>query len=168
MKKALAILAVVGGLLLAVTSGLVSHARPMMQPTIEGNYILESRALPDGKMVRPPEIAGMMTFTKTHRNFNVYWKADGKPVSISTISRYAFDGKQYTEESLYYMENLPGSSTGIAYNTKSEKGSSPVRVEGGSFGFKLPLHEEPDVVFAADGMTATRAGVFVDHWKKVE
>ena len=46
---------------------------------IEGTYQLVSRKLPDGTVQSPPNIMGALTYTKTHRNFNVIWKeAQGK------------------------------------------------------------------------------------------
>jgi len=65
-------------------------------PSIEGSYILDYRELPDGKQVRPPELVGMMTFTKDHRNFNIHWMQEGKPVSISLISKYTLSATEYT------------------------------------------------------------------------
>ena len=132
-------------------------------PSLRGNYVLDYRELPDGKHVRPPEVCGMLTFTKDHRNFNVTWMDGGKQYSVSTISRYWFDGKTYTEESLFYQENMPG---GMKYGAVGEKASSPVTHNDGKWQFKLPLHNEPDAVFTGNAFTATRAGAFVDHWTK--
>ena len=40
-------------------------------PSIEGTYQLISRKLPDGTMLSPPDIMGLFTYTKTHRNFHI-------------------------------------------------------------------------------------------------
>src|SRR5687767_4376955 len=42
-------------------------------PTIEGTYKLISRQLPDGTIQVPPDIMGLMTYTKSYRNFNMMW-----------------------------------------------------------------------------------------------
>jgi hypothetical protein len=48
-------------------------------PSIEGTYRLVSRQLPDGTVLKPPDIMGLLTYTKSHRNFNIVWKdATGK------------------------------------------------------------------------------------------
>jgi hypothetical protein len=39
-------------------------------PSIEGTDRLISRQTPDGTRLRPPEVIGLFTYTKTHRNFN--------------------------------------------------------------------------------------------------
>ncbi|CAN5555358.1 hypothetical protein BH09PLA1_BH09PLA1_36110 [soil metagenome] len=83
------------------------------------------------------------------------------------MSQYWFDENRYTEEAIFYMENLPGGS-GPKYVTTPQRASSPVSKMDASWQFKLPLHGEPEVVFTRDGFTATRGGAFVDHWKKVD
>ena len=40
-------------------------------PSIAGTYRLVSRQLPDGTMLRPPEVMGLFTYTRTHRHFNM-------------------------------------------------------------------------------------------------
>ena len=47
-------------------------------------------------------------------------------------------------------------------------GTELTKIDGDKISFKLPLHDEPEVVFDKDGLTATRAGAFVDHWKMVD
>ena len=126
---------------------------------------MESRDLPDGKQVRPPQVMGMMSFGKDRRNFNVYWEQDGKPVSIATISKYTLSGSEFTEDSQYSMMN---EGAAPKYETTPSTGKSPVKIDGDKISFKLPLHDEPEVVFDKDGLTATRAGAFVDHWKMVD
>lgn len=145
----------------------VGTAKAADAPSIVGSYVLDHRELPDGRQVRPPEVMGMITFTKDRRNFNVYWVENGKPVSLSVISKYSLSATEYTEESLFYFNNgVSGNEP--TYETKPVRGTSPVTVNGDRIEFTFPLHSEPSVVFDKDGMTATRAGVFVDHWKKVE
>src|SRR5262245_53004204 len=102
-------------------AGLGSGNNP---PSLVGNYILDYRELPDGKKVRYPEVLGWMTYTKTHRNLNVYWTENGKPTSVSMISKYTLSDKEYTEEGLYKAANEAGK--GIAYETKATSGKSPV------------------------------------------
>jgi len=135
--------------------------------SIEGSYVLDYRELPDGKQVHSPDVIGMMSFSKDHRNFNVYWQQDGKPASISAISKYTLSKTEFTEENIYYLANGVDGK-GPTYDTSSASGNSPVSMDNGKMQFKLPLHDEPKVTFDKDGFTATRLGAFVDHWTRVK
>ena len=148
----------------ALAANLTGQAARPGSPSIAGNYELEYRVLPDGKQVRPPEVIGMLTLTSDRRNFNVYWKEDGKPFSISTISKYTLSATEFTEESSYYLVN-DGTPK---YETTPTSGKAPVKIDGDKIEIQLPLHGEPKCVFTPTGMTATREGDFVDHWKKLD
>ena len=68
-------------------------------PSIEGTYKLISRQLPDGTMLRPPEIMGLSTNTKSHRNFNVVQKdATGKIASFSSVLTYMLTATEYRDK----------------------------------------------------------------------
>jgi hypothetical protein len=141
-------------------------AQAPKKPSIAGNYILESRQLPDGKTVRSPEVMGMLTLTADRRNLNVYWQEDGKPASVHAISTYTLSDKEFTEDNVFYLANFDGN--GASYDTQPSTGKAPVTIKGDAISMKLPLHNEPDVVFTPTGMTATVQGEFVDHWKKID
>ena len=65
--------------------------------SIEGTYQLVARKLPDGTRMKAPDIMGLLTFTKTHRNFNIVWKdKDGKYFSYSVVSSYELTESEYT------------------------------------------------------------------------
>ncbi|MSR42279.1 MAG: hypothetical protein EXS10_10340 [Phycisphaerales bacterium] len=154
------------GLIAANSSDATPSVESSVKPSIEGSYILEYRMLPDGTKVVAPDLIGMMTFTETHRNFNVYWTANGKVSSISIISKYTLTDKEYTEDSIYYASDLD--SKGIAYEVTPSHGSTAVTSSGGKTLMKFPLHGEPTCEFDAHSFTATKDGVFVDHWKKIK
>jgi len=135
-------------------------------PNIEGTYMLEYRETSDGKKVMAPEIVGMLSFSKNVRNFNVYWMSGGKPSSISMVAKYTLSDKEYTEDCMYYAQNMDGK--GIAYETTATHGVSPVTMKDGAIGFTPALHGEPILSITKSGMTATRTGVFTDHWKKMD
>jgi hypothetical protein len=137
-------------------------------PSIEGTYELSYRELPDGSELRPPEVVGLMTLTKDRRNFNVYWKDKGKPVSVSVISKYTLTEKEFSEQNVYYMMNDESAGKGAIYDLGSAKATSPVTAAADRVTFTMPLHGEPAVVFTKDGFTATQEKAFVDHWKRVE
>ena len=135
-------------------------------PKIEGTYMLEYRETSDGKKVVAPEIVGMLSYSKNVRNFNVYWMSGGKPSSISMVAKYTLSDKEYTEDCMYYAENMDGK--GITYNTAATHGVSPVTMKDGAIAFTPALHGEPMLSITKSGMTATRTGVFTDHWKKID
>ncbi|HEV7365813.1 MAG TPA: hypothetical protein VGN76_08200 [Gemmatimonadales bacterium] len=154
-----------GSLAAIVLTGAVPNAKG---PSIQGTYKLVSRDLSDGTKQVPPDVVGLITYTAKYRNFNVYWKdAKGKAVSISNIATYQLTPKEYRETSVYYLMNDESGGKGLSYDLSASTGSSPVVVKGTRIEMQLPLHNEPKVVFQGNSFTATREGVFVDHWVRV-
>lgn len=158
----------IGGALLCVVMGFGFGASNASSagPNIEGTYMLEYRELADGKKLVAPEIVGMLSFSKNVRNFNLYWMSSGKQSSISMVAKYTLSDKEYTEDCMYYAQNMDGK--GIAYETTATHGVSPVTMKDGAIGFTPALHGEPILSITKSGMTATRAGAFTDHWKKMD
>ena len=123
-------------LLSACGGAVVAESSPS---SLEGTYELVSRDLPDGTKQFPPDVVGLITYTKEYRNTNVYWKdADGEHSSVSSVGSYKLTDKEYSEKS------------------------------NGRIEFTLPLWDEPTLVFEGDKITATKEGAFVDHWKRVK
>jgi len=111
---------------------------------------------------------GALTYTKTHRNFNVIWKdAQGKFFSYSLVSTYKLTPTEYSETILFSILNDQISGKEIVYNLSRPTQSVPVKVDGKRIQFKLPF-DPPSVVFEGDKMTATAEGQFVDVWEKVQ
>jgi len=138
-------------------------------PRIEGTYKLVSRELPNGTKQVPPDVLGMLTYTKEYRNFNVYWKdASGKSFSVSSILTYKLTEKEYSEKNIYHLINDETGGKGVGYDLSALSGTSPVTIKQKRIEFQLPLHGEPSVVFEGDKFTATRPGAFVDHWERVK
>jgi len=99
----------------------------------------------------------------------IYWKdKNGKIFSISSVSNYKLTPTDYTEKNIYYMQNDEITGQGVNYDFSGESGSSPVKVANGRIEFKLPLFNEPFVVFEGNKFTATRQGEFIDYWEKVQ
>ncbi len=147
----------------------VAAAEAMKAPSIDGTYRFVYRELPDGTKQMPPDVVGVNSFSHGSRNFNIYWHdAQGKRFSISYIASYTFNGKEYSEKSLYMMVNDEIGGKGISYDLTGPSGKAPVTVNGARISFQLPNYGEPAVVFDGSGFTATRAGAFVDHWEKVK
>ena len=146
---------------------LFAIAASAQSPSIEGTYKLISRTLPDGTVLKPPDIMGLETYTKTHRNFNIVQKdATGKFYSLSVVSTYKLTTTEYSETRLFSIVNDQIGGKEIVYNLSPEPLSVPVTVEGGRIQFKFG--DRPTEVYKGDKMTATREGRFVDVWEKVQ
>jgi hypothetical protein len=86
-------------------------------PSIEGTYQLIARQLPDGTRLSPPEIMGLWTYTKTHRNFNLVRKeATGKFASFSLVSTYTLTGTEYRETVLFSIRTDQIGGKDIVYD----------------------------------------------------
>jgi hypothetical protein len=145
----------------------VAVSVPAQAPSIEGTYQLVSRKLPDGTMQNPPDIMGLLTYTKSHRNFNIIWKdAQRKFFSYSLVSTYKLTPTEYSETILFSILNDQIGGKDIVYDLSRPAQTAPVKVEGGRLQFKLPF-DPPAVVFEGGKMTATAEGRFVDVWEKV-
>jgi hypothetical protein len=137
-------------------------------PSIDGTYKLSSRKLPDGTVLKPPDIMGLQTYTKSHRNFNVIWKdATGNFFSYSLVSTYKLTPTEYSETMLFSILNDQIGGKDIVYDLSGKTQSVPVKIDGGRLQFKLPF-DPPAVVFEGDKMTATAEGRFIDVWEKVD
>jgi hypothetical protein len=137
-------------------------------PSIEGTYKLVSRTLPDGTKMAPPDIMGLLTFTKTHRNFNVFWKQpDGKKFSLSIISTYKLTDKDYTETRLYMLQNDELTGKGLTYDFSGQTKTVPITMLGGSIKIKMPF-DPPTVTFSGNGLTGVAESMFTDIWEKIE
>ena len=136
-------------------------------PSIEGTYQLLSRTLPNGTMLKPPEIMGLWTYTKSHRNFNIVLKdATGKYSSFSLVSTYTLTATEYSETLRFslFTDQIGGKEP--VYDLAGKTQSVPVKMDGGRLHFKLPF-DPPAVVFEGTKITATAEGNFVDVWEKV-
>ena len=160
-------------MLLVFMLGAVSFAgeppRPPVSsaPSIEGTYRLVSRQFPDGTMLKPPDLIGLWTYTKTHRNFNIITKAaTGKFRSYSVVSTYMLTPTEYTETLLYGLRTDQIEGKEPVYDHSGQTGRAPVTVEGGRIQFKPPF-DHAAFVFEGNKLTATREGS-IDVWEKVE
>jgi hypothetical protein len=136
-------------------------------PSIEGTYQLVSRTLPNGTVLKPPDIMGLLTYTKTHRNFNIVIKdATGKFYSYSLVSTYKLTPTEFSETRLFSILNDQPGGKDIVYDLSGKTQSVPVTMEGGRLQFKPPF-DPPALVFEGNKMTATLDGGFADVWEKV-
>lgn len=135
-------------------------------PSIEGTYKLMSRTLANGTTMSPPQIMGLFTYTKTHRNFNIVQRNDaGKFRSFSVMSTYTLTTTEYSETLLSSVLDDQIAGKGIVYDVSGRTQSVPVKIEGGRIEFTPPF-DVPSLVFEGNRMTATRDGR-IDVWEKV-
>ena len=138
-------------------------------PSIEGTYQLVSRTLPDGTVLKPPDIMGLSTNTKSHRNFNIVQKdATGKFSSTSRVSTYKLTATEYSETVLFSIVNDQIGGKEIVYDLSRQTRSAPVTVEGGRIQFKSPFNQR-SFVFEGNTWTSTAENnANVDVWEKVQ
>jgi hypothetical protein len=137
-------------------------------PSLVGTYKLIVRQWPDGTMQTSPDVIGLLTYTKTHRNFNVVWKdADGKFFSYSVVSTYKLTANEYSETVLFSVLNDQIGGKEIDYDLSGETRTVPVVVKDGKLEFKLPF-DPPSIVFDENWITAKAEGMFTDYWERVD
>ena len=155
------------GILVIMVVLLSAMAASAQTLSLEGTYQISSRKLPDGTMLRPPNIMGLLTYTKSRRNFNLVIKdATGKLYSYSLVSTYTLTATEYSETRLFSILNDQIGGKDIVYDLSEKTRSVPVKMEGGRLQFKPPF-DPPALVFEGNKMTATLEGEFVDEWEKV-
>jgi hypothetical protein len=149
-------------------SGSSGHQSAAASPEIKGTYKLVSRQLPDGTILKPPQIMGLFTYTETHRNFNIVGQdATGKFFG-SISATYTLTPTEYNQTQLFNVSNDPSDRTKVVYDLAEKKSSAPVKMESGRVEFKP--EGEPTLVFEGTKLTATQRGQqdsFVDMWEKV-
>jgi hypothetical protein len=150
-------------LLLTLTS--VSSAQ-----SIDGAYVLESRIMADGTVIKPPQITGLYNLEAGYINFNQAIKdASGKVQSVSYMGKYRFTPKEYYQEIFFVSINDEIGGGGIKYDFGKKSGTSPVKITGGKIEFPFPPNNK--ILATFDGRTfkaSTANRAYTDNWKKVK
>ena len=147
---------------------LITRAASAQAPSIEGAYELVSRTLLDGTVIKPPNIMGHGTFTKTRRNFNFVLKdASGKLASTSYTSAYKLTPKAYTETRLFSIVTDQIGGKDIVYDLDAKTETVPVKVTGRRIQFTAPFSHRI-FIFEGNKWTSTNADGAVDVWRKVK
>ena len=154
--------ALLTGLLFLIATGAVADA-----PSIEGTYRLVSRTLRDGTVLRPPDVMGLQTYTKTHRNFNILSKEpDGKYVSRSIVATYALTPTDYMETTLFHIL-VRGNDVRREVSMQPERSSATIDAGRLMIRRSATNLEQRVTVFEGSKFTAT-SPASVDLWEKVE
>ena len=155
------------GMLMIAALLLVAGDAVAQTPSIEGTYRLVSRTLTDGTVLRPPDVMGLQTYTKHHRNFNILSKdAAGRYVSRSIVATYMLTATEYTETTLFHIL-VRGDDVRREVLPPPEKFA--VTVDGGRIQIRRSATslEQRASVFEGATFTAT-SPASVDRWEKVD
>jgi hypothetical protein len=126
------------------------------------------RQLPDGTNQTAPDVIGLLTYTKTHRNFNVIWKdANGKFFSYSLVSTYKLTATEYTETVLFSELNDEAGGQPIKHDLTGPSQTVPVKITGSRLEIKMPF-DPVTIVFDQNWVTGKAEGRFTDYWERVE
>lgn len=137
-------------------------------PSIEGTYKLIMRQLPNGTRQTTPDVIGLLTYTKKHRNFNVVWKdANGEFYSYSVISTYKLTATKYIETILFSMLNDQISGKQINYDLTGQSRTVPVVMKDGKIEFKMPF-DSSTIIIDGNWITTKVEGMFTDYWERVD
>ena len=132
----------------------------------EGAWKLTARKLPNGTILTPPTVQGVVMFQSGVFTRVVFWHTpEGKPASFSAVSTYKFAPAEYTE-TLLFSASDDGSGKPTIYSQTPQTKSTPVTHEGNRLAFRLPF-DPPSVVIEGDKMTATAENLFIDYWERV-
>ncbi|MDM8552193.1 hypothetical protein QUF72_19060 [Desulfobacterales bacterium HSG2] len=153
--------------LVCVLAGVVAFsAWAADAPSVQGTWKLVSRTLPDGSVLKEPDVIGFTTYTKDKRDVLFVVKGDdGNYGGLIIRSKYSLTEKAYTEENLAFLKNFGAKTIEVPL----KKGTSPVTVKGGRIGFALPTAGNSPVVVEGDSMTVGVKGKEpFDVYKKVK
>ena len=148
------------------SSSTATAPQPAASPAIKGTYKLVSRQLPDGKVLKPPQIMGLFTYTDTYGNFNLVGEDAMGKFYGSIAATYTLTPTEYSQTQLFNVGNDTSDRTKVVYDVAEKTANAPVKMDGGRIEFKLP-GDEPTLVFEGAKLTATATGEFVDVWERV-
>ncbi len=163
--------------LLTVCAGLTfgcSDRLEQMQAQLAGKWELESRTLPDGTVLRKPEVSGVFSWQpidsrKAHVTLNMLVNSGGeKPrtydfaASKYEISTSAITRSRYLLIRQGYRSSFDAPIT-VYHKAKVEKGK--ITLEDGLI--RITHERGYSEEFRGDQMVASFPDVFVDNWKRV-
>ena len=163
--------------ILMVSSGLAlgcSDRLAQMQEQLAGTWELESRLLPDGTVLRKPEVSGVFSWQpidsrKAHVTLNILVDAGGeKPRTFNfAASKYEISTSAITRSRyLLFRQGYRSSSEApitIYHKAKVEKGK--ITLEDGLI--RITHERGYSEEFRGDQMVGSFPDVFVDTWKRV-
>jgi hypothetical protein len=141
---------------------IISTAALAQALSIEGTYRLISRTLRDGTVLKSPDVMGLQTYTKTHRNFNILSRdSGGQFTSRSIVATYTLTPTEYIETTLFHIL-VRGEKVQREVSTPPSR--SVVTIEGGRIHFRT---EQRTAVYEWNRFTAT-SPESTDLWERIE
>lgn len=149
------------------------HSKPATSsssasPSIDGTYELTERVMADGSVLRPPAIVALYTSVAGRFSLNLFIQhGDGLVASESTVGRFSFSAGKYCEWVTYTIRKDLDKPGVTSEAPPVSDHCTPVASKDGRFDFSPP-GEGVMVSYGAEGFTASIAGEFVDHWRKLQ
>ena len=155
---------------LLVLSFVIFYQAYSFAQSIDGTYVLESRVLADGTVIKPPQILGVYNLEAGCINFNLAYKDNSeKTQSISFIGKYKFSSSKYHQEIFFLSIHDEIYGGDKVHDFSRKEGSSPVKIEGDKIEFSFPPQKNIIATFEGNKLSAKRAdGSYTDIWKKVD
>lgn len=134
---------------------------------LEGTWRLTMRKLPDGTVLTPPTVQGLVNMHKGVEQTLVFWRTpDGKSSSLSQIDKIEVSETEFIATPVLVIFD-DGSGKPPMYMEGGETKRSPVTKQAGRVSYQHPTHP-PFVVLEGNKFTATLKDVFVDYWEKLQ
>lgn len=134
---------------------------------LEGTWRLTMRKLPDGTVLTPPTVQGLVNINKGVEQTIVSWRTpDGKSASLSQIDKIEVSETEFIATPVLVIFD-DGSGKPPMYMEGGETKRSPVTKQAGRVSYQHPTHP-PFVVLEGNKFTATLKDVFVDYWEKLQ
>jgi hypothetical protein len=148
------------GLVLALGFATFAYANDM-----DGTWRLVKRKLPDGSVLMPPAVQGLVNISRGMEQTIVFWRTpDGKPASLAQIDRLEVSGSEIAATPILVIFD-DGSGKPPLYTVGGERKRAPLSRQAGRITYQHPTHP-PFVVLEGDSFTATLDGVFTDYWER--
>jgi hypothetical protein len=152
----------VTGLILSFSLSAFSYA-----DGLEGTWRLTMRKLPDGTVLTPPTVQGLVNINKGVEQTLVFWRTpDGKSASLSQIDKIDVSETEIIATPVLVIFD-DGSGKPPVYMEGGETKRSPLTKQAGRVSYQHPTHP-PFVVLEGNKFTATLKDVFVDYWEKLQ
>ena len=135
-----------------------------IRKAVQGVWVLESRKLPNGKALKPPEVSGVMVYTPkysvSHFAMNVGY--------ASAFEEYTVSGSKIIVRSLSVISSNPKWGEEPKSTTTPETKEIEARIEGNKVYFRgKPFKDWKRIIFEGDKCTNTEER-FIDTYKRVE
>jgi hypothetical protein len=152
----------VTGLILSLSGSGFSYA-----DGLEGTWRLTMRKLPDGTVLTPPIVQGLVNINKGVEQTIVSWRTpDGKSASLAQIDKIEVSETEITATPMLVIFDA-GNGKPPMYTEGGETKRSPLTRQSGRVSYQHPTHP-PFVVLEGNKFTATLKDVFVDYWEKLQ